>query len=102
MIFLKLYISVGPGQIIIIYLEHQEDTMIVVVTPHVSGEAAGSSRSQEEVEEDEEVEEEKGEEEEGEEVESLFLGPPPLSSSVPLNPSVSQEKDQNLHKKHIF
>ena len=56
--------------------------IVVVTTGAVSDEGVGCSRSQEE----------------GKvvEAESLFLGPLPLSSIVRLNPSVSQEKDQNL------
>ena len=68
--------------------------MIVgVVTAAVSGHGgAGGIRTQEEVEDVCVLEEE--------ELEPLFLGPPPPSSAVPPNPSVFQEKDQNL--KYIF
>ena len=67
-------------QIIIIYLEPPEDknNVFVVVTNAVSADGAQSQ-------------------EEEEEEEALF---PPLSSTVPRNPSEFQEKDQNL--KYVF
>ena len=76
----------------------QEDTIIavVVIRAAVSADGAGSIRSQGEVEDIcvlEEVEVEV-------DLFYPFLGPPPQSSTVPLNPSGFQEKDQNL--KYIF